>query len=387
MSTKGKSEYLGRIYERYQRAGREHKSRILDEFCAVCGYHRKAALRLLNRPRASRPKRRPGPRRVYDPAQVLGPLKTIWLSSEQPCSKRLKAALPLWLPHLRKGVSAVVRRQLLDLSPATIDRLLRPVRARHPRRGMGTTKPGSLLRHQVALRNGPANTVEPGHVEADTVAHCGDSTAGDYVYSLTVTDPASGWTENRAIWNKGAAGILEKFQEIERSLPFILKSFHSDNGSEFLNWPLHRELSQRERPVPFTRSRAYRKNDNAHVEQKNWTHVRQLFGHERFEHPQLVEAMNAIYRTEARLLQNYFLPSLKLRDKKKLGSRYQRRYEPAQTPAQRLLDSPTLPSPTKAALRAERAALNPFHLAEELERKLRLVFTIKSNLDREATMS
>jgi hypothetical protein len=208
MSTKGKSEYLGRIYERYQRAGREHKSRILDEFCAVCGYHRKAALRLLNRPRASRPKRRPGPRRVYDPAQVLGPLKTIWLSSEQPCSKRLKAALPLWLPHLRKGVSAVVRRQLLDLSPATIDRLLRPVRARHPRRGMGTTKPGSLLRHQVALRNGPANTVEPGHVEADTVAHCGDSTAGDYVYSLTVTDPASGWTENRAIWNKGAAGIL-----------------------------------------------------------------------------------------------------------------------------------------------------------------------------------
>ena len=164
-----------------------------------------------------------------------------------------------------------------------------------------------------------------------------------------------------------------------------MKSFHSDNGSEFLNWSLHRHLH--ERGVLFTRSRAYRKNDNAHVEQKNWTHVRQLFGHDRLEHPELVDLMNGIYRHEWRLLQNYFLPKAKLIEKQKLGSKYRRRYEKPKTPLQQLLASPGLSDSTKAALRAEHAQLNPFHLREELERKLRLYFNAKSNLDREATMS
>jgi transposase InsO family protein len=385
MSIEVKVQYLGRIYDRYQRAGRQHKGKILDEFCSVCGYHRKAALRLLNRPVARAVRHRPGPKPTYDAGKILGPLKTIWLSSEQPCGKRLKAIIPLWLPHLKKGVTPAVRQQLLNLSAATLDRLLAPLRVRHPRRGLSTTKPGSLLRHQVALRGGPANTTEPGHLEADTVAHCGDTTAGDFIYSLTLTDPASGWTENRATWNKGATGILAQYQDMEDVLPFAVKSFHSDNGSEFLNWSLHRHLH--ERGVPFTRSRAYRKNDNAHVEQKNWTHVRQLFGHDRLEHPELVELMNAIYRHEWRLLQNYFLPKAKLIEKQKLGSKYRRRYEKPKTPLQRLLESSTLIESAKAALRAQYSQLNPFHLREELERKLRLLFTAKSNLDREASMS
>jgi transposase InsO family protein len=385
MSIEAKTQYLGRIYERYQRAGRQHKGKILDEFCAVCGYHRKAALRLLHRPAGRRVKRRPGPKPIYDAPKILGPLKTIWLASEQPCGKRLKEIIPLWLPHLKKGLAPALRQQVLDLSAATIDRLLAPVRMRHPRRALSTTKPGSLLRHQVALRGGPANTSEPGHLEADTVAHCGETTAGDFIYSLTVTDPASGWTENRATWNKGAAGILAQFADIEEVLPFAVRSFHSDNGSEFLNWPLHRHLH--ERGVPFTRSRAYRKNDNAHVEQKNWTHVRQLFGHDRLEHPQLVELMNAVYRQEWRLLQNYFLPQAKLIDKQKLGGKYRRRYEKPKTPWQRLLETPSLCESARKALWAEHAQLNPFHLREELERKLRLFFNAKSNLDREASMS
>ena len=385
MSIEAKTQYLGRIYDRYQRAGRQHKSKILDEFCSVCGYHRKAALRLLNRPVVRVAKRRPGPKPTYDAQKVLGPLKTIWLASEQPCGKRLKEIIPLWLPYLKKGVSPSVRQQLLDLSAATLDRLLAPARARHPRRGLSTTKPGSLLRHQVALRAGPANTTEPGHLEADSVAHCGDTTAGDFIHSLTVTDPASGWTENRAVWNKAASGILAQFADMEKALPFEVKSFHSDNGSEFLNWSLHRHLH--ERGVLFTRSRAYRKNDNAHVEQKNWTHVRQLFGHDRLEHPELVDLMNGIYRHEWRLLQNYFLPKAKLIEKQKLGSKYRRRYEKPKTPLQQLLASPGLSDSTKAALRAEHAQLNPFHRREELERKLRLYFNAKSNLDREATMS
>ena len=385
MSKEAKGQYLGRIYDRYHRAGREHKGKILEEFCAVCGYHRKSALRLLGRPLTDRPRGRPGPKPVYDRARLVGPLKTIWLAAEQPCGKRLKEAIPLWLPHLKKGLSTEVRRQLLGLSPATIDRLLAPVRARHPRRGLGTTKPGSLLRHQVALRDGPANTTEPGHLEADTVAHCGDTTAGNFIYSLTLTDPASGWTENRATWNKAAAGILSAYRQMETALPFAVKSFHSDNGSEFLNWALHRYL--RDRAVPFTRSRPYRKNDNAHVEQKNWTHVRQLFGHGRFEHPELVKLMNDLYRHEWRLLQNHFLPKAKLLAKQKLASKYRRRYEKPQTPLQRLLAYPQLSAKSKAALEAEHVQLNPFALREGLERKLRLFFTAKSNLLREATMS
>jgi hypothetical protein len=387
MSIEAKTEYLGEIYGKYQTAGRAYKKILLDGFCAICGYHRKAALRLLSGSKnpAAKKKKRPGPKKKYDSAKLLGPLKTIWLLAEQPCGKRLRAALPLWLPHIQKGLTEVNRGKLLNLSAATIDRLLAPARVRHPRRGLSTTRPGTLIR-EVNLRAGPANTTEPGHVEADTVAHCGQSVAGDFIYSLTVTDPASGWTENRAVWNKGAAGILAQLQNIEASLPFELKSFHSDNGTEFLNWPLKKHLNERQRPVPFTRSRPYRKNDNAHVEQKNWTHVRQLFGHERLEDPQLVNLMNSIYQNEARLLRNFFSPSFKLLAKQKLNSRYKRVYEEPKTPAERLLESPQVQNDVKDKIRSLQKQLNPIQLAEQLEHKLRLFFNAKSNLSRESTM-
>lgn len=289
MSRPSKREYLTKIHGRYQRAGREHKSRILDEFCAICGYHRKAALRLLNRSVLQPPRRKPGPPPTYKPAVVLPPLKAIWLASDQLCSKLLQAALPEWLDFYEQthgALSAPLRQQLLTISPAQIDRLLRPVRVRYPRRGLSATKPGTLLRHRIPTRGGPPDTTTPGHIEADTVAHCGDTTAGNFVYSLTFTDLYSGWTELRAVWNKSSSAILDHLRDIENQAPFALKSFHADNGSEFLNWPLYQYLTGRPwRQVPFTRSRAYRKNDNAHVEQKNWTHVRQLFGHDRSNIP------------------------------------------------------------------------------------------------------
>ncbi len=389
MSIEIKQGYLEQIRGRYERAGRKHKTKILDEYCQVCGYHRKSALRLLRagegKRRAAKKKGKPGPKKIYEGEKLLGPLKTIWLLAEQPCSKRLKEAMALWLPHLKKGLTQKSREHLLNLSASTIDRLLSSVRAKHPKRGLSTTRPGTLVR-AVNLRGGPANTSEPGHVEADTVAHCGDTTAGDYIYSLTVTDPASGWTENRAVWNKGSAGILEQLKRIEEALPFALASFHADNGTEFLNWPLKKHLDNRPTPIAFTRSRPYRKNDNAHVEQKNWTHVRQLFGHSRLEHPELVELMNSIYENEARLLRNFFSPSFKLKEKQKLGSRYKRSYEKPETPAERLLKM-NISEDVKNKIRELQTELNPIRLAEELERKLRLFFNTKSNLDREATMS
>ncbi|HTY87326.1 MAG TPA: hypothetical protein VMB80_07665 [Candidatus Acidoferrum sp.] len=391
MSLPSKREYLTKIHGRYQRAGREHKSRILDEFCAICGYHRKAALRLLSRPLFGSPRRRPGPVPTYQPQVILPILKTIWLATDQLCSKLLKAALPEWLDCYEQThgrLSTQLRQQLLAISPAQIDRLLRPLRVRYPRRGLSTTKPGTLLRHRIPTRGGPPDTTTPGHIEADTVAHCGDSVAGNFAYSLTFTDLYSGWTELRAVWNKSSSAILDHLKSIEKTAPFTLKSFHADNGSEFLNWPLYEYLTGRQwRRVPFTRSRAYRKNDNAHVEQKNWTHVRQLLGHDRFEHPQLVGLMNDLYTQEWSQFQNHFRPTLKLHSRDKRGSRTIRRYENPQTPYARLLKSPHISPTVKAQLKARHAQLNPFALKKCIEQKLRLFFTAKSNLQPEATLS
>jgi hypothetical protein len=382
MSLAAKKEYLANIHGRYQRGGREHKSKILDEFCAVCAYHRKFALRLLNRPLRRR-RRRPGPKPKYDRELLLPALKRVWLLADQPCGKLLKASLPLWLPFLSE-MEPAIQKDLLAPSAATLDRWLKPARFQHRRRGLGATKPGKLLRHHIPLRDGPADTKHLGHIEADTVAHCGDSTAGDFIYSLTFTDVCTGWTEIRATWNKSARGILEQLRDIESQLPFKMKSFHADNGSEFLNWPLWDYLRGPKRKVKFTRSRAYRKNDNAHVEQKNWTHVRLLFGHQRFEHSTLVSSMNRVYANWNRL-QNHFRPTFKLKSKEKLGSRYRRRYEKPQTAYKRLIQRRELTPQSRHQLKSQHQTLNPVDLKKSIEQDLKIFFTALGNLDCEAT--
>lgn len=389
MSLSAKREALARIHGRYQRAGRPHKTRILDEFCATCGYHRKAALRLLNRPLRTAPPKRSGPKLTYDPPVVLPALKAIWLASDQLCSKLLAAALPEWLGHFErqsKPLPEALRKTLLKISPAQIDRLLRPSRVQHPKKGLCATRPGTLLRHEVPTRGGPPDTSRPGSVEADTVAHCDDSTEGDYVNSLTFTELYSGWTENRAVWNKSADSVLAQLKELEEVVPFAMKDFHTDNGGEFLNWALHRHLTGRSVPTPWTRSRAYRKNDNAHCEQKNWTHVRQLFGHERFGHAQLVPLMNDLYAKQWSQFTNHFKPTFKLWKREKKNGRTKRTYEAQpQTPYQRLLASPDIPEATKVKLRAQHEGLDPFALKKSIEEKLKKFFTALGNLDREST--
>jgi hypothetical protein len=390
MSLSAKRESLARIHGRYQRAGRRHKTRILDEFCATCDYHRKSALRLLRRPLAAPGSRaRPGPKRTYDPVVLVPVLKVIWLASDQLCSKLLKVALPEWLGYYERQHAPLaddVKEKLRAISPAQIDRLLRPARVGQPKKGLGATRPGTLLRHQVPTRGGPADTTCPGTVAVDTVAHCDDTTAGNYVNSLTFTELFSGWTENRAVWNKSSHAILAQLKELEAVVPFKMTSFHSDNGSEFLNWPLHEYLTGRPLKVPWTRSRAYRKNDNAHCEQKNWTHVRQLLGYERFGHPELVPLLNDLYGQEWSQYQNHFRPTFKLAKREKKGGKTVKSYEKKpQTPYQRLLGSEAIPEATKERLRAEHARLNPFALKKSLEAKLKNFFTALGNLDREST--
>ena len=389
MSLSAKRESLARIHGRYQRAGRPHKTRILEEFCATCGYHRKAALRLLNHPLRTAPPQRSGPKRTYEPGEVLPVLKTIWLASDQLCSKLLRAALPAWLEHFERRTAPLpeaLRKKLLKISPAQIDRLLRSARVQHPKKGIGATRPGTRLRHEVPTRGGPPDTTRPGSVEADTVAHCDDSTEGDYVHSLTFTELFSGWTENRAVWNKSAESVLVELKALELVVPYAMKDFHTDNGGEFLNWALHRHLTGRAARLPWTRSRAYRKNDNAHCEQKNWTHVRQLFGHDRFGHAELVPLMNDLYAKEWSQFTNHFKPTFKLWKREKKNGRTKRIYEKTpQTPYQRLLESAEIPEATKTKLRAEHATLDPFALKKSIEAKLKKFFTALGNLDREST--
>ena len=374
MGRRSKNEYLRAIWDRYQRAGRRYKSKILDEFCAVCGYSRKYAIGLLGR-KPGRRRKKPGPPRRYD-ARVFEPLKALWLATEQMCSKRLKAALPLWLPFYEAEHGALeesVRQKLLKISAATIDRLLKKERARYRGKGLCGTRPGGRLKYQIPIRTDNDDVDRPGFLEADTVAHCGNSLAGDFIWSLTFTDIFCQWTENRAIWNKGAHGVLQQVKDLEANLPFELLGFDVDNGSEFLTFHLWRYLLDRPRPVPLTRSRPYRKNDQAHVEQKNWTHVRQLLGYQRLEQPELVSLINELYRTWGRL-HNFFHPNLKLLSKTRKGSRTIRKYSPPQTPYQRLSQSEHLSQVQKQKLQTQFQQLNPLRLKEQLEQKLKMVF-------------
>lgn len=378
----GKNErqaYLKAIRLRYRRASKKAKATILDEFCAVCGYNRKYAIRVLNRKGKTLKPKRPGRKPIYPISKLLTPLKRLWFSCDQMCSKKLKAAIPLWLPFYETAyepLSAELQDKLLSISAATIDRILKPVRIQQGRKGLTGTKPGSLLKNQIPIRTHHWDISEPGFMEADTVAHCGNSLAGDFIWSLTMTDIQTTWTECRATWNKGATGVLEQIKAIEASLPFALQGFDCDNGSEFLNFHLVRYFSEHPDKVSFTRSRPYKKNDNAHVEQKNWSHVRQLFGYDRFEEKALLPLMNNLYGKEWSLYQNHFCPSMKLLEKQRINSKYKKKYDEPKTPYQRILESEHIPIHKKEQLQAMHQSLNPFILKKNIEKKLRAIFKL-----------
>jgi hypothetical protein len=389
MSPALKKEYFEKIKERYKKASRKEKKSILNEFCSVCGYERKYAIKKLSaKGKANPDKKRPGPKPIYDEA-ITQILKNLWLATGQICSKRLKAAIPEWLPFYEKEYGEITPQskiKVLKITPSTIDRKLRPARVKFKKKGLCGTKPGSLLKTHIPIRTANWDIDRPGFLEADTVAHCGRSLLGDFAWSLTMTDIASHWTENRAVWNKGAAGIKEQIKDIEACLFFLILGFDCDNGSEFLNWALW-EYFVKDRgktPVQFTRSREYKKNDNAHVEQKNWTHVRQLFGYERFDNHAVVEPMNDLYKNEWSQYQNFFLPTMKLQKKERIRSQNKRHYEESpKTPYQRLIESGQVTSKAKENLQAVYKSLNPFMLKKVIEKKAKMIFnkaTVSSDM-------
>lgn len=373
MSREIKDDLLPRLQDRYAQRGRAGRSRMLDELCDDYHYERKYAIKLLrgNLPTPSG-RKKPGPSRQY--AVIEPVVRAIWLAAEQPCGKRLAPALELWLPHYqrRHGRLGWRQRELLkNVSSATLDRLLAPARAEHPLRGLSGTKPGSLLRTEIPIRTDNWDIQRPGFLEADTVAHCGASLAGSFIWSTTFTDIYSAWTEGRAVWNKGAAGVVAAVQSVEAELPFELLGFDSDNGSEFLNHHLREHFALRAKPVGFTRTRPYHKNDNAHIEQKNWMWPRQLLGYGRLERAELVRPINELYQAAWGPLMNFFLPSLKLKDKWRERSHWCKRYEPAQTAYQRLAHCPQLSGRKRRELRERFESLDPFELNLEVERRLK----------------
>src|SRR5262245_5811642 len=366
-----RKEQLERLRWRYLQRAKEGKGRLLDEFCEQYGYERKYAIRLLSQVKGAQLKKSPpGPEPQYE--GILEVVERIWSAAEQLCGKRLACALRLWLPHYERHFGKLLPRQkklAREVSAATLDRLLCAQKSQAVRRFNGT-KPGTLLRHQVPIQGEVWQEGRVGFLEADSVAHCGGSLAGDFIWSLTYTDLASSWTEGRAVWNKGASGVLERTQEVEKSLPFAILGFDFDNGSEWLNWTLLRYLQVRRRPIGLTRSRPYHKDDNAHVEQKNWMWPRQLLGYGRLERPGWGEPINALYREAWGPLHNFFMPSMKLVKKWREGSRWKRRYDRPQTAYERLRASAQLGAKQLRRLRDQYEALDPFDLAAEVERRL-----------------
>jgi hypothetical protein len=375
MVHQSKQEYLARIKDRYRKAGRRGKSRILDEFCKVCDYHRKHAIRILNND-GRRRRKKPGRPSTYG-AEEIRVLEDIWLNADRPCSSRLVGIIPIWLPHYEKrhgNLDEATRQKLYGAKPRTLDRVLRPVRKKHGSRGLSGTRPGQYLKNSIPIKISHADVHEPGYVQADTVAHCGGSLEGSFVWSLTFTDIETAWTENAAVWNKGEQGVHQQLQRMEQTLPFRIKGFHSDNGGEFINWHLESYYRDRENPVEMTRGRPGKKNDNPHVEQKNYTHVRLLLGWQRIENPALIKEINEMYEA-ANLLSNFFCANRHLVYKERRGSRYYKRYDKPRTPADRLLQSGYLNEAQKTHLTEMQCNLDPYKLRASIDAKQRLIFS------------
>jgi len=379
MSQETRKEVLAKMKRRYRTAGTPYKRKLLDQAQELFGYHRKAAIRALRAPTVeSGPRILTGRPVEYEPSKLLPWLRPIWEATDYACGIRLAAMMPEWVPAFEayeKRMPERVRERLMAASGRTLDRLLEPLRGQGA--GRSLTRPGTILRQQIPIRGSLFEENKAGWIEVDTVALCGGSVAGEFVWMVDGVDYATTWVEVRPIWGRGQAATLEALKDIEASLPFELLGLDSDNGGEFLNHHVLHWLQKRPRPVFMTRSRPYKKDDNAHVEQKNWTHVRQSFGYERYDNPEVVELMNAMVKGPYGQLLNYFHASLKLEKKERKEGRVRRQYGKAQTPLARVLASAQVTEQIKAKLRHQKAGLNPFALKREVARSLKAINAIR----------
>jgi len=370
MSQRSKRELFAEVQPRYLKASKAEKQKILDEFTASTGYHRKYAIRILKHGYKRGPHKPKGRTAIYR-GEVVEALEQIWEIYGRICSKRLHPYLPEGLKVLERcGVltlSVETKELLLRMSRSSIDRCLAPARFNKPR-GLSTTKPGSLLKKNIPVRTFTDwNEDKPGFMEVDLVAHCGESTAGQFLNTLTCTDLCTGWTEPIALPRRSQEAVRDAIEAMRPDLPFDLLGIDSDNGSEFINDLLYRYCLEHE--ITFTRSRPYRKNDQAHVEQKNWSVVRHVIGYDRFESEEQHALLASIYQ-DLRLYVNFFQPVLKLVAKKRIGNKLVRKYDIARTPYQRVLEREDISLTRKAQLLNAYLRLNPAKLRNRIDQKV-----------------
>jgi hypothetical protein len=388
MSTRSKRELLLAVSPRYVTATGATKQQLLDEFVATTGYHRKYALALLNHPPRlrSRPIKRPREKR-YPPA-VQRLLIHLWEIAGRICSKRLVPGLPTLVDALERHgeltLDASTQALLLALSAATADRLLAPARRAALPRGRTTTRPGSLLRHQIPIRTfADWDDAQPGFFEIDLVAHGGESSRGEYLHSLVLTDIRTQWTECVALINRGEQVVCTAIAHARTLLPVPVLGLDADNGGEFINHHLVRYCGGEE--ITFTRCRPYKKNDQCHIEQKNYSIVRQIVGYDRYEGAAAHAALMALY-VPLRLYTNYFQPSVRLASKQREGGKVTKRYDVGQTPYQRMLTASEVKESVKARLRDEYVTLNPAALRREIEAAQEALWRLaRVRITREAT--
>jgi hypothetical protein len=308
----------------------------------------------------------------------MAALKLAWEASDRLCSKRFQPFLPELVGILRRNGELVVtgetEARLCQMSASTIDRILRRWRVSGPRPGLSTTKPGTLLKNSIPVRTfNEWNENKPGFLEADLVAHCGDSAEGFYLTTLSTVDVATGWCEPVAVWGKGQDRVGGAVYDVRKRLPMPLLGLDSDNGSEFINQSLYDYC--RRNNITFTRSRSYKKNDSCYVEQKNWSVVRRVIGYDRFSSKEALKALDEVY-TLLRPYINFFQPVLKLVGKTRYGAKVHKVYDTAQTPYQRLLKSGVLTEDKKSDLANIYAALNPVALLKQIRQSVQYLWTL-----------
>ena len=369
MNLKTRREILVNIRDQYQKSDWSNKSKLLDGFVAASGYNRKYAIKLLNSTEnINKPPQTRQSKVKYD-EQVKQALITIWYAANQICSKRFVPFIPQLISamerhgHLR--LSDDVRLKLLAISRSTVDRILSLEKERAGK-SISTTKPGNLFKHQIQVRTfADWGDVIPGFIEADLVAHCGGNTNGSFLNTLTLTDITTGWTECLPLLRKSAGDVIIGLKLAQDLLPFPLLGVDTDNGSEFINHELMSFCEDNK--ITFTRSRAYRKNDQAHVEEKNGSIVRRIIGYDRFEGRAAWEALSELYRV-LRVYVNFFQPSLKLLSKKRSGAKVSKKYDTAKTPHQRVIMVEAVDQKIKDALNEQYERLDPVALLEELKK-------------------
>jgi len=378
MDMHSRNEYLKVIRESYFKANRrKEKTQLLNEYCRNTGQSRKYAITKIHKADL-RPRQRKKRKEIYD-GQVKAALAKTWEIFDCPCGQRLKPLLEIEVGRLRElgeiEISNEVALKLKRISSATIDRKLKHQRELlHLSRSRGRPKPGSLLKQKIPIRLTEWDTSQLGYVEADMVVHCGSSTLGEYINTVSSTEVSSGWWEGEAIMGKSQEHSFWALKEIRERTPFEWKGLDSDNGSEFINQILYKYCDREK--LEFTRSRPNRKNDNAYIEQKNWTHVRKVLGYLRYDTPEELMIMNDLYHHELRLYKNFFQPVMKLVSKERIGGRIKRKYGVPHTPYQSLMESGQVSTEAREELKGIYLSLNPAELKRSIEAKLDKLYRV-----------